>query len=70
MAREPVAQGGADGALRLGVAGVGHFGRYHAEKMAAIDGARLVAVADIDSAPGPRASRNRSTPIPCPTTAP
>ncbi len=50
MAREPVAQGGADGALRLGVVGVGHFGRYHAEKMAAIDGARLVAVADIDSA--------------------
>ena len=39
---------GADGPLRLGVVGVGHFGRYHAEKMAALDGARLVAVADRD----------------------
>ena len=38
----------ADGALRLGVVGVGHFGRYHAQKMAALEGARLVAVADID----------------------
>ena len=37
-------------ALRLGVVGVGHFGRYHAEKMAALDGARLVAVADLDPA--------------------
>ncbi len=36
--------------LRLGVVGVGHFGRYHAEKMAALDGARLVAVADLDPA--------------------
>ena len=44
-----MAQEGADGGLRLGVAGVGHFGRYHAEKMAAIEGARLVAVADIDA---------------------
>ena len=43
-------QQGAAGALRLGVVGVGHFGRYHAEKMAAIEGARLVAVADIDPA--------------------
>ena len=42
-------QDAADG-LRLGVVGVGHFGRYHAEKMAAIEGARLVAVADIDPA--------------------
>ena len=40
----------AAGALRLGVVGVGHFGRYHAQKMAALDGARLVAVADIDRA--------------------
>ena len=42
------AREGADGPLRLGVVGVGHFGRYHAEKMAALDGARLVAVADRD----------------------
>ena len=41
---------GADGELRLGVVGVGHFGRYHAEKMAALDGAHLVAVADRDRA--------------------
>ena len=43
-------RGSAQGALRVGVVGVGHFGRYHAEKMAALDGARLVAVADSDSA--------------------
>ena len=36
-------------ALRLGVVGAGHFGRYHAQKMAALDGARLVAVADVDA---------------------
>ena len=35
--------------LRLGVVGAGHFGRYHAQKMAALDGARLVAVADVDA---------------------
>ncbi|MDE0391959.1 MAG: Gfo/Idh/MocA family oxidoreductase [Rhodospirillales bacterium] len=49
-ADEAEARQGADGALRLGVVGVGHFGRYHAEKMAALDGARLVAVADSDRA--------------------
>lgn len=36
--------------LRLGVVGVGRFGRLHAEKMAGLDGARLVAVADPDGA--------------------
>lgn len=36
--------------LRLGVAGVGRFGRLHAEKMAGLEGARLVAVADLDGA--------------------
>ena len=40
---------GLTGALRLGVVGAGHFGRYHAQKMAALDCARLVAVADIDA---------------------
>ena len=40
---------GLTGALRLGVVGAGHFGRYHAQKMAALDGACLVAVADIDA---------------------
>ena len=44
------AQEGAAGELRLGVVGAGHFGRYHAQKMAALEGARLVAVADIDLA--------------------
>ncbi|MDE0051690.1 MAG: Gfo/Idh/MocA family oxidoreductase [Rhodospirillales bacterium] len=47
------AREGAGGTLRVGVVGVGHFGRYHAEKMAALEGARLVAVADSDS---PRAA--------------
>ena len=46
--REGAAKEAADGALRLGVVGAGHFGRYHAQKMAAVDGASLVAVADVD----------------------
>ena len=33
---------------RLGVAGVGHFGKFHAAKIAASDAADLVAVADCD----------------------
>ena len=48
-ADEAESRGSADGALRLGVVGAGHFGRYHAQKAAAIDGASLVAVADIDA---------------------
>jgi len=36
--------------LRLGVAGVGHFGNYHAAKIAASTAAELVAVADSDGA--------------------
>ena len=34
--------------LEMAVTGVGHFGRFHAEKIAALDGANLVAVADTD----------------------
>ena len=37
------------GALRLGVVGAGHFGRYHAQKLAGLDGAQLVAIADVDT---------------------
>jgi len=37
-------------ALTVAVVGVGHFGRFHAEKYAASDDARLAAVADIDGA--------------------
>lgn len=36
--------------LRMGVAGVGHFGKFHAAKIAASGAADLVAVADIDGA--------------------
>ncbi len=36
--------------LRAAVVGVGHLGRYHAEKYAALDGVRLVAVVDRDQA--------------------
>ena len=42
-------EGEATGALRLGVVGAGHFGRYHAQKMAALEGARLVSVVDVDA---------------------
>jgi predicted dehydrogenase len=38
-----------DKPLRVGIAGVGHFGRYHALKVAASDRARLVGVHDIDA---------------------
>ena len=34
--------------LRVAVVGVGHFGRLHAEKYAALDGAELIAVVDSD----------------------
>lgn len=37
------------GTIRTAVVGVGHFGRYHAEKLAANPLADLVAVADIDA---------------------
>jgi predicted dehydrogenase len=36
--------------IRAAVVGVGHFGQHHAEKLARVDGASLVAVADIDAA--------------------
>lgn len=35
--------------LDMAVIGVGHFGRFHAEKIAALDNATLVAVADTDA---------------------
>ncbi len=35
--------------IRIGIAGAGHFGRYHALKVAASDRARLVGVYDIDT---------------------
>jgi predicted dehydrogenase len=35
--------------IRIGIAGAGHFGRYHALKVAASDRARLVGVHDIDT---------------------
>jgi predicted dehydrogenase len=34
--------------LRVGVIGVGALGRHHARHLAQLDGARLVAVTDID----------------------
>lgn len=34
--------------LRCAVIGAGHFGRYHAQKYAALDAAELVAVCDVD----------------------
>jgi predicted dehydrogenase len=36
--------------LRIGVVGVGHLGRHHARILSTLDGARLVAVADINRA--------------------
>lgn len=39
-----------DGKIRAGVVGVGHFGRYHAQKYAQAAGAELVAVSDADAA--------------------
>ncbi|TVR96554.1 MAG: gfo/Idh/MocA family oxidoreductase [Rhodospirillales bacterium] len=38
----------APGPLPTAVIGVGHFGRFHAQKFAAIEGAELVAVCDLD----------------------
>jgi len=35
-------------ALRVGVVGVGHFGRHHARVFSKLDGVKLVGVADID----------------------
>ncbi|MFQ5494283.1 MAG: Gfo/Idh/MocA family protein, partial [Phycisphaerae bacterium] len=37
------------GRIRTAVIGVGHFGRYHAEKYAALEGSDLIAVCDTDS---------------------
>ena len=40
----------ADGRLRMGVVGVGHFGRFHAQKIAASSRAELVGLYDPDDA--------------------
>ena len=39
-----------NGQLAVAVVGVGHFGKYHAEKLSRLPRAKLVAVADIDPA--------------------
>lgn len=36
------------GRIRTAVVGVGHFGRYHADKLAALEGSELIAVCDTD----------------------
>ncbi|MEE9299648.1 MAG: Gfo/Idh/MocA family oxidoreductase [Alphaproteobacteria bacterium] len=41
---------GMGGKIRMAVVGVGHFGRFHAQKVKALEGVELVAVADIDRA--------------------
>ena len=65
--REGAAQDGADGALRLGVVGAGHFGRYHAQKVAASTApAWSRSPTSMRSAPPP--SPARSAPMPWPTT--
>ena len=65
MAESTEAQRGLARELRLGVVGVGHFGRYHAEKMAKLEGARLVGVADSDGARAAEvASRLGTEPLP------
>ncbi len=49
MAQGAEAEQGAAREIRLGVIGAGHFGRYHAQKYAALDRARLVAIVDVDT---------------------
>ena len=41
----------------IGVIGVGHLGRYHAQKYAAMQGVKLVGVADLNPAQAARAAR-------------
>src|SRR5271170_2127621 len=41
--------GGPSSSVRVGIAGAGHFGRYHALKVAASDRARLVGIYDPDT---------------------
>ncbi|AVD71255.1 Gfo/Idh/MocA family oxidoreductase [Desulfobulbus oralis] len=43
--------------IRIGVIGVGHLGRYHAQKYAAMQGVKLVGVADLNPAQAARAAR-------------
>ncbi|MFH1090305.1 MAG: Gfo/Idh/MocA family oxidoreductase, partial [Pseudomonadota bacterium] len=47
--------------LRAGVIGVGHLGRFHAEKYEAIEGVELVGVADVDRERARRVAANLKT---------
>ncbi|MGQ0664349.1 MAG: Gfo/Idh/MocA family protein [Pseudomonadota bacterium] len=53
----------ASGDLRTAVIGTGHFGRYHAEKYARLEGSRLVAVADLDPGRGGAVAQALGVPL-------
>ncbi len=46
--------------LKMAVIGVGHFGQFHAEKVANLENAQLVAVADSDSKQARKIARKRN----------
>jgi len=52
---------GSDRKIRVGVVGVGHLGRWHAEKYAAFENVDLVGVADVDSARAEEVAKNNGT---------
>jgi len=49
-----------EGAVRIAVVGAGYFGSFHADKLAHMPGAELVAVVDIDAARAQRLAQKRS----------
>ena len=49
--------------VRIGVAGAGHFGRFHALKVAANRRARLIGVHDPDSARAAAVAREAGAPV-------
>ncbi len=49
--------------VRAAVVGVGHFGLYHAEKYARLDGVRLAAVVDIDIARAREVGERHDAPV-------